>query len=85
MRMARGARFLIMNTEAATDSRQSEMRRVTVNYEGLIFRRGRIQSRSFVREFDAAHYRRASRYAVFLARNYVSRRTIQVSDANLGD
>jgi capsular polysaccharide biosynthesis protein len=64
------------------DPPQAEMRGATVNHEGLIFRRGRIQSRSFVREFDAAHYRRPSRYLAFLVRNYLSRRAIRVPDGN---
>jgi capsular polysaccharide biosynthesis protein len=45
-----------------------------VNDEGLIFRRGRILRQSFVHPFYGAHYRRPSRYAVFLARNYLLRR-----------
>jgi capsular polysaccharide biosynthesis protein len=58
-----------------------ELLGVTVNYEGLMFRRGRIHPRSFAREFDSAHYRRPSRYAWFLVRNYMLRRSTRLSDA----
>jgi glycosyl transferase family 61 len=45
---------------------------VLVNYEALIFRRGRIYPESFVlpHHFAATHYRRPSRYAWFLVKNY---------------
>ena len=49
---------------------------VLVNYEGLMFRRGQILPESFVlpNHFSATHYRRPSRYAWFLLKNYWLRR-----------
>ena len=71
-----------MSATGGSDPSQVELRGVTVNHEGLVFRHGSIHSRAFARAFDAAHYRRPSRYAWFLLRNYVLRRSIRVSDAN---
>ena len=47
---------------------------VFVNSELLIFRGCRIYRQSFVAPMYAAHYRRPSRYGLFLLRNYVLRR-----------
>jgi capsular polysaccharide biosynthesis protein len=52
----------------------SPLRNVCVNHEGLIFRGPRILRESFVRDMDAAHYRRPSRYAAFLVKNLLRRR-----------
>lgn len=56
----------------AHDSRRFEG--VFVNHEGLIFRRGQIYAESFAHDLFADHYRRPSRFAWFLLKNYWLRR-----------
>jgi capsular polysaccharide biosynthesis protein len=53
---------------------QRGKRPVFVNHEALMFRRGRIDPRSFAMPLYAAHFKRPSRYAWFLFKNYGLRR-----------
>ena len=57
------------------------LRKVGVTYEGLILKRGKVNPRSFARDWDAAHYRRISRYMWLLFKNYVLRRTVRTTQA----
>ncbi|MGI8729308.1 MAG: glycosyltransferase family 61 protein [Solirubrobacteraceae bacterium] len=57
---------------------QSALHGVSVNDEGLVFRRGRILSESFVHPYYGAPYRRPRTYAAFLAKNYWLRRCERV-------
>lgn len=57
------------------------LRDVYVNHEQLVFRGPAIDDRSFVREIDAAHWQRPSRFAAFVVKNAV-RRTVRVDEAS---
>ncbi len=58
----------------ARDGSQEILNGVSVNREMLVFRRGRIYPQSFVMRLSEGHWRRPSRYAMFLLRNYGLRR-----------
>jgi hypothetical protein len=74
-------RRLVMRGGRSAGDEREDLREilhgVCVNHEALIFRMGRIQPQSFVAQLWEEHWRRPSRYAGFLAKNYGLRKAAE--------